>query len=429
MNANLNGIDRSRAAFCSSFIRDAAREILRNGDAADRFAAACFRKNHRIGSRDRRFLSDMLFAWFRYLGWLRKAGLDDDFDKGCAVVSLMDGVMNGPVLAWLENAGFDRGRASRSLQIPDRTERFAYLCGSKVSRTELLPGWSLELLPEQLRNSEDFLSMFETRPPMWLRAQCESVAALRADLMNDGFSAECHERIPDALKIADARANLYGAGSFAAGKFEIQDLSSQCIGLSCMAKPGERWWDCCAGGGGKTLQLASMMKKKGMVYATDVRKYKLDDLKRRAVRGNFSDIRTAEWDGKRVPSERFDGVLADVPCSASGRWRRNPDGRWTVTADRVRELCTIQSGILENIREAVRPGGVLVYATCSLFECENESIVRDFLQRHPDFELDPFPSPLTGKMTDGMLRVLPMQADCDASFAARMRRSTINSKG
>ena len=429
MNTKSNGIDRSRAIFCSSFIRDAAKEILRSGDVADRFIASRFRQNHRIGSRDRRFLSDMLFAWFRYLGWLKKAGLDENFDLSCAIVSLMEGVMNGPVLSSIENSGQDRDRAARSLQIADRAERFAYLSGTEVSRRELLPEWSLELLPSSVRDSDDFLEMFESRPPMWLRAQCDSIAALQADLMKDGFSSERHERIPEALKIADARGSLYSSKAFSEGKFEIQDFSSQCIGLACMAKPGGHWWDCCAGGGGKTLQLASVMKRKGSVYATDIRKYKLDDLKHRAERGDFSGIRTAEWNGNTLPAEQFDGVLADVPCSASGRWRRNPDGRWTVTPERVRELCTIQSGILGKICEAVKPGGVLVYATCSLFECENESIVRAFLEKYPEFELEPFPSPLTGKMTDGMLRVFPGDADSDASFAARMRRSTIKSKG
>lgn len=424
MSTTSNGIDRSRAIFCSSFIRDAALEILRSGDAADRLASFRFRQDHRIGSRDRRFLSDMLFAWFRYLGWLRKAGLDGSWERACAIVSLLEGIMNGPVLCWIENAGLDRDLASRSLQIQDRAERFAYLAGVEVSRKELLPDWSLELLPGSVQDREDFFAMFETRPPMWLRAQSDPIAALQADLMTDGFSSQRHDRIPEALKIADARGNLYGAKAFTEGKFEIQDLSSQCIGLTCMAKPGEHWWDCCAGGGGKSLQLASVMKRKGSVYATDIRKYKLTDLKHRASRGKFPDIRTAEWNGNTLPAEQFDGVLADVPCSASGRWRRNPDGRWTVTPERVRELCTIQSGILGKIREAVKPGGVLVYATCSLFECENESIVRSFLEKYPEFKLEPFPSPLTGAMTDGMLRVFPGQADSDASFAARMRRST-----
>ena len=191
-----------------------------------------------------------------------------------------------------------------------------------------------------------------------------------------------------------------------------------------MAHPGEHWWDVCAGGGGKTLQLASMMERRGSILATDIRAYKLEDLKRRAARAAYPNIRCAEWNGETVPRGKigeFDGVLIDAPCSSSGRWRRNPDGRWTSSLERVEELAGIQSRILECASGAVKPGGVLVYATCSLFEREDEEIVRNFLRKHQEYELEPFPDPATGKMTDGMLRTLPWFADCDASFVARMR--------
>ena len=122
-----------------------------------------------------------------------------------------------------------------------------------------------------------------------------------------------------------------------------------------MPQPGESWWDVCAGGGGKSLQLADMMQRRGTVYSTDIRAYKLEDLKRRAARAAFPNIRCAEWDGTRPTGSKaglFDGVLVDAPCSSSGRWRRNPDGRWTTPLSRVEELTASSPGFSKMPRRA-----------------------------------------------------------------------------
>ena len=181
--------------------------------------------------------------------------------------------------------------------------------------------------------------------------------------------------------------NLYSLESFKNVLFEIQDIASQVIGLVSCAKPGERWWDCCAGAGGKSLQLSSMMQNKGRIVSSDIREYKLDDLKKRARRNEKSNIECRTWDGKALrnkKSESFDGVLADAPCSCSGTWRRNPDARWRSAPADVNELISIPSSILENTSSAVKNGGVLIYATCSVFDEENGDMVRNFLKKHPD---------------------------------------------
>ena len=336
--------------------------------------------------------------------------------------------MSDAAFCWAAEAGIALEHWNRALARPVPGDRFAALLSlpEPPDAWNLFPAWFKNELPESLRNGDALPLHMQKRPPMWLRAQTPNVSALIADLNRSGFAAEQLPFSPNSLKIADARGSLYNTPEFLAGKFEIQDFSSQCIGRACMPQPGESWWDVCAGGGGKSLQLADMMQRRGTVYSTDIRAYKLEDLKRRAARAAFPNIRCAEWDGTRPTGSKaglFDGVLVDAPCSSSGRWRRNPDGRWTTPLSRVEELTGIQSRILENASAGVRKGGVLVYATCSLFERENEKVVLDFLSRHPGFRLEPFRSP-DGTECGGMLRTLPMSADCDASFVARIRNLT-----
>ena len=168
------------------------------------------------------------------------------------------------------------------------------------------------------------------------------------------------------------------------------------------------------------------MQRKGTVVATDIREYKLEDLRKRARRAGFPNIQTRAWDGKGVRPqhrERFDGVLVDAPCSCSGVWRRNPDGVWTLNPQEVAETAQLQTRILEAAAPGVKPGGVLIYATCSVFKEENREQAAAFLARHPEFVPERFPHPLTGELTtDGMLQITPADADCDAMFVARMRK-------
>lgn len=228
--------------------------------------------------------------------------------------------------------------------------------------------------------------------------------------------------VEDALSIR-AKVNMYSLESYRKGLFEIQDLASQCVGLVCAPRPGNRWLDACAGAGGKTLQLAQLMKRKGNVTASDLRSYKLEDLRRRARRAGFPNITAKEniaASGK--VKHPFDGVLVDAPCSCSGVWRRNPGAQWILTAEEVEELAIQQLEILETYSAAVRTGGVLVYATCSVFDEENSGVVRKFLDKHPEFKLDPFADPMTGNIAPGMLRIDGGLYNCDTLFAARMRK-------
>jgi 16S rRNA (cytosine967-C5)-methyltransferase len=294
-------------------------------------------------------------------------------------------------------------------------------CDLRLVDSDLLPRWVSDALPEDLEK-ESFLKMLASRPPMWIRLQTADKEFVFAELAAAGAQMTPHPVLPDAVEV-NAKINLYTLESFKAGKFEIQDLASQCVCHVAAPVQGERWLDPCAGAGGKTLHLAQLMNRKGTVLAGDIRAAKLDDLRQRARRAGFPNIMTKAHDGGVWKGKHpFDGVLIDAPCSCSGVWRRNPGAQWKVAPEDIAELSASQSQILENYAAAVRPGGVLVYATCSLFDQENFAVVRNFLDRHDEYKLDPFENPLTGKIVPGMLRIDSVDGNCDALFMAKMRR-------
>ena len=240
-----------------------------------------------------------------------------------------------------------------------------------------------------------------------------------------------HPFVREALAVCgEKRLNLQEFACYRNGEVEVQDLSSQAIGLCAPAGKDQLWWDCCAGGGGKTLLLGSLLQEKGggKIISSDIRAWKLEELLHRAGRSRLHNISTCVWNGETVlPDEKFrehfDGVLVDAPCSSSGRWRRNPEGRFLLTEEELFSIVHLQYSILSCAAQAVKKGGLLLYGTCSFFQCENEGNVQRFLAEHNDFELEAFPHPLTGKMTDGMMRVIPSaNPDCDGSFCARFRR-------
>jgi 16S rRNA (cytosine967-C5)-methyltransferase len=272
----------------------------------------------------------------------------------------------------------------------------------------------------------ELIAWLQRRPPLWLRIQHADARAVLKELAEVDPLIKPHLAIPNAASMGPTRASLYNAPVYKEGRVEIQDLSSQAVGAVCAPRPGQRWWDCCAGGGGKSLLLASLMGGKGVVVASDIRTYKLQELKHRARRGNFSNITTRDWNGGSVPSDKatFDGVLVDAPCTGSGTWRRNPWARWTLRERDIDELAASQAKLLSNASTAVRPGGVLVYATCSMFKRENGTVVQAFLDSHTNFRLEPFRHPLlANEQTGGMVQTWPWDGDCDAMFVARMRRS------
>ncbi len=444
----------SQARITAHVVLEVLGETLFRKRPADRCLHAKFQANHQLGSRDRRIISETLFSVLRWWGWLQKlapasfvsAWKNDqqmpalhtaDWYGVFSAAWLLENRFDLPpsVMSWLRDAGL---YPELFAEIPEDTPahvRRKYLCPffkrepmPALPYEELIPAWVPEFLaPEEEVDLKQLVEWEQRRPPVWLRTQngnADDIASAIEGESEGSAKPKASSTVPGALCVRHAGANFRNLPSFLAGKFEIQDLASQCVAHVAAPKPGQQWWDTCAGGGGKTLHLASLMQNRGTVLATDLRAAALDELKLRARRAKFGNIRTKTWQGEPVPQfkERFDGVLVDTPCSCSGTWRRTPDGRWNTTPEQLEKFTTLQLQLLTNAAQAVKPGGTLVYSTCSMLRAENQGVVEKFLAANPDFVLTPHANPIDGKPTLGMSQIWPWQGDCDAMFTAKMTR-------
>lgn len=398
----------TQAENCLRILNDVCT-ALKNGTPADRTLARIYRENRCYGSRDRQFFYLAIFAWFRWYGYLQQ--MPDDPAKRLLAALVTDGVDPIPpaMAALAGDPAFDYPR------LPTPQERFKAFTGIDITGVQLVPEWTLPLFAE---GAEDrYLPRLGSRSPLWVRVLPGRETAVLQEWREAGLTFTPYPAIPGAFRFPNERVKFDAMKSWKAGSFEVQDLSSQCIGIAAGAQEGEHWLDACAGGGGKTLQLAAMMNGKGTITVYDIRERKLDELEERAARTPYRKMIKRE-----TKQNTYDGILIDAPCSSSGRWRRNPDGRWGLTPEKVAEINRTQLEILSHRAKQVRPGGKLVYGTCSVFAVENVLTIQKFLAEHPDFELLPFVSPWTGTFTDGMLQTFPGDGDCDGSFVAVLRR-------
>ncbi|MDR2364792.1 MAG: RsmB/NOP family class I SAM-dependent RNA methyltransferase [Zoogloeaceae bacterium] len=255
--------------------------------------------------------------------------------------------------------------------------------------------------------------------------------AVLAALARDRTAAEAGIYSPFAIRLAEKKPALSRHPLFTQGVIEVQDEGSQLIGLLLAPKRGEAIADFCAGAGGKTLLLGALMANSGRLYAFDVSAKRLSRLKPRLARSGLSNVHPirieSEHDArlKRLAG-KMDGVLVDAPCSGLGTLRRNPELKWRQTPESIDELAQKQAAILAAAARLTRPGGRLLYATCSLLDAENDRVVDAFLAAHPEFtllsaraELARFKLPEIGER----LQLFPSRHGTDAFYAALLVRS------
>jgi 16S rRNA (cytosine967-C5)-methyltransferase len=205
--------------------------------------------------------------------------------------------------------------------------------------------------------------------------------ALGGKLRNEGIQTEPLPDNPDALLLRERR-NVFRTKAFQQGLFEVQDASSQLVAPFLQVEPGMRVVDACAGAGGKTLHLAALMENKGQLLALDIYPSKLSELRKRAKRAKAHNIETRLIDSSKVVKRLKDSahrVLIDAPCTGLGVLRRNPDAKWKLQPEFLERVCLTQRELLQQYSKMVRPGGILVYATCSILPRENTEQVAHFL--------------------------------------------------
>lgn len=236
---------------------------------------------------------------------------------------------------------------------------------------------------------------------------------LYRSLENEGITSERHPLSPHALIVTGNHRNIFRTKAFKQGWMEMQDAGSQAVSLFAAPQPGQRVVDACAGAGGKTLHMAMLMENKGRIIALDIYEHKLKELRRRCSRAGADIVETRVAATSKIIKrlhETADLVLVDAPCSGSGTWRRNPDLKYRLSNAWLNQCLKTQAEVLRTYAPLVRPGGKLVYATCSILPPENQLQWESFLKDFPAFEHE----------DDRTL--LPSHNACDGFFMASARR-------
>ncbi len=349
---------------------------------------------HRAGSRDRRLYRELCYTAWRILPWIEDASPD-------LLVRRVAG-----------HAHRDKATAPFIDTFADPTDTDA----PPGPPESLLPAWLADECPRALEPPQRDALL--SRAPLWIRLQTDRPATVAAELDGLGIHHRPSELLPDAWRI-DTDAPLHTTAAYQRGDFEIQDLGSHAL-LASLPPPFQgHWLDACAGAGGKTLQLARLLGSQGHVTAHDVRGAALRELEQRARRAHLSNVAI-----ERHPDGKYDGVLVDAPCSGSGTWRRAPHLKWTTSPSTIADAAERQRLVLAKFGPMVRAGGLLVYATCSLCQRENEAVIDDFLQHHREFRPVPLrPLGQTDTAPDGRWTYLPADLDSDGYFVAALQRS------
>lgn len=356
----------------------AAVEILDRvlgGEPAEKALTSWARASRFAGSKDRAAIRDHVFDALRRL---RSAAAEG----GCPVGAptgrgVMIGLLRQDGVA-PETLFTGEGHAQPPLAPDEAVPR-------APTRAEALdlPDW---LLPEFERSldelTEQAAAALRERAPVFLRvnlARATPETAIAA-LAEEGISAQRHPLSPTALQVTEGARRIAQGAAYRDGLVELQDAASQAVVDRIPLSPDLRVLDYCAGGGGKALAMAA--RTGGRVDVHDADPGRMKDLPARATRA-AADLRVTA-----TPRPGYDLVLCDVPCSGSGAWRRQPEGKWRLTPERLAQLGAIQAGILESAAALVVPGGRLVYATCSVLGPENEAPVHAFAEGRPEWRLE-----------------------------------------
>ena len=403
--------------------------VLKFDAPADNIVSSFLRRHRELGPRERHTLAETAYSV------LRRRLLYQHLAQG-ASASIERRLA---ILGWAGDAAFLRAAL-------DAHEQKWLLQAQGVDRSTLapklrhnLPDWIAQPLQQQLGDESFWALVASLDEPAPLDLRVNTLKgkreAAQAALAGAGIEAVPTPYSPWGLRI-HGRPALQKLPVFTSGEVEVQDEGSQLLALLTDAKRGEMVVDFCAGAGGKTLALGASMRNTGRLYAFDTAGHRLEALKPRLARSGLSNVypvQIAHERDERIKrlAGKIDRVLVDAPCSGLGTLRRNPDLKWRQSPAAVQELRAKQSAILAGAARLLRPGGRLVYATCSLLASENESVCEGFAHDHPGFASLPVDALLTelkvaaaaSLTTAGHLRLWPHLHATDGFFAAVWQKS------
>lgn len=405
----------------------AVRKVLPLPAPADVLLRQFFRDHHLIGQNDRSMIAEAVFGILR-----RRYFLERIVGKATA---------RELVLAYLTKF---QGMNLRELTPLIREVEVKWIQQIKAIKLEdqplfiraEFPEWLVEKLQE-FCSDEEILRMGQAlQQPAPLDLRVNSLLAKREEVLDElqqqGIEAQPTPFSPIGIRITEKPA-INRNTLFLSGKIEVQDEGSQILGFLLAPKRGEMVVDFCAGAGGKTLLLGALMHSHGRLYAFDTSEKRLNNLKPRLKRSGLSNVHPQRIDSERdIKLKRLAGkidrVLVDAPCSGLGTLRRNPDLKWRQNLEGIEELKKKQLAILTAAANLLKPGGRLVYATCSQLPEENQQIIEQFLANHPQFSTRSCGELLTQQKINlpdigEYLQLSPLRHNTDGFFAAVLERS------
>jgi 16S rRNA (cytosine967-C5)-methyltransferase len=358
-------------------------QIYNEGLYADKVVQKTLKTDKRWGARDRKFVAETIYDMVR---WKRLydeiAGTKGHYSKenlwkNFAVWAVLKGYS---LPDWKQFAG-----------TPSRRIKGKFDECQKVRKIrESIPDWMDEVGSKELGETWDKeIKELNKQAKVVLRVNQIKISRndLKKRLAEENIETEYIKGYPDALVLTE-RKNVFLTEAFKQGLFEVQDASSQLVAPFLEVEPGQKVIDTCAGAGGKSLHLAALMENRGQIIAMDIYGHKLTELKKRARRDGVHNIENRVIDGTKTIKKlkgKADRVLIDAPCSGIGVLKRNPDSKWKLEPDFLDRIRKTQASILDQYASMVKPGGKLVYATCSILPSENEQQVKGFLKKHPEF--------------------------------------------
>jgi 16S rRNA (cytosine967-C5)-methyltransferase len=400
-----------------------------------------FRTRRYAGSKDRRWVTEFIFSYFRRQGEIRwlsgQSGLGNDSRLQCCLAQLL---FSGADIADFEAEFLDGPHVQAPLT---EVERNGLLSACSKDADQMpdwaagnMPEWILELLTDQYgEGAADLVLRFQERSPLTVRVNTLQTDVDRVIelLAADDIEAVRTEFSPVALTVP-TNVRLQQTAVFEKGLIEIQDEAAQVASLLTDAKAGQTVVDYCAGAGGKSLAIAAQMTNQGQIFAFDISERRMKDIAVRKRRAQVDIIEASCLQQSEKDEEIFDRlglsadrVFVDAPCSGSGPWRRQPDQKWSFSQEALDDLISVQRDVLSQARRLVAVGGRLIYATCSVFQSENEAQVSTFLERNPDFVRVPVADiwkecGLNGDYSGDFLAFRPTDGGPDGFFAAVLER-------
>lgn len=392
------------------------RAIFQENRYADKVIEQALRSNPKAGSRDRAFVAETTYEVLRYYRlYVEILGISpsSEFDFW-QLIGVHLSLKNVTLPDWQEfkslktkefSAKIKKALGSPAVDLPRRVRESIPDWLDELGETELSAQWD-ETLHWLNKPAQVVIRTNRLRTtPLELQ---EALLAEKVDT----------QQIPnsDALELS-VRKNVFQTSVFRKGWFEVQDYSSQLVAPLLAPEPGMRVVDACAGGGGKTLHLAALMQNKGSIIALDTHAWKLDELRNRARRAGATNIETRTIESRKTIKRLFgsaDRLLLDVPCSGLGILRRNPDAKWKLQPAQIQQLRATQQEILQSYSAITKPGGQMVYATCSILPSENQGQIELFLKSE------------AGKDFKWLKerRILPQDDGFDGFYMALLERKT-----